>query len=260
MPRQPSRRVPRLMDLRIASLPAEMPVFPLAGALLLPGGKLPLNIFEPRYLAMVEDALAGDRLFGMIQPNDPPADDAEDGEQDDADDEDAEGDPDKPAVARRSVTEQVPPPPLFGVGCVGRIVSFAERQDGTCSVTLTGLARFRMQTELMATRGYRRLLVGYDGFERDLEQVGDIDFDREALLASLRRYFVHRGFEARWEAVEQMDDETLLTTLSMICPLPPAEKQALLEAPTFADRARTLQALLEMAGHETEDGGTSHAV
>ena len=258
MPRQPFRRVPRLMDLRVGGLPPELPVFPLAGALLLPGGKLPLNIFEPRYLSLVEDALAGDRLFGMIQPNDHPADDGDDEEHDDADEGDRDLDA-PPIAARRGMTDDVPPS-LFGVGCVGRIVSFAERQDGTCSITLTGLARFRMQTELAATRGYRRLLVNYGGFERDLEQVGDIDFDREALLASLRRYFVHRGFEARWEAVEQMDDETLLTTLSMICPLPPAEKQALLEAPTFADRARTLQALLEMAGHESEDGGTSHAV
>ena len=258
MTRQTSRRVPRLMDLRIGGLPSELPVFPLAGALLLPGGKLPLNVFEPRYLAMIEDALAGDRLFGMIQPNDHSVDEADEDEHDDADDQDH--DLDAPSItARRGLAEDVPPP-LFGVGCVGRIVSFAERQDGTCSITLTGLARFRMQTELSGTRGYRRLLVGYGGFERDLEQVGDIEFDREALLASRRRYFIHRGFEARWEAVKQMDDETLLTTLSMICPLPPAEKQALLEAPTFADRARTLQALLEMAGHETEDGGTSHAV
>ncbi|WP_419728329.1 LON peptidase substrate-binding domain-containing protein [Lichenicola sp.] len=258
MTRQTARRVPRLMDLRIGGLPSELPVFPLAGALLLPGGKLPLNIFEPRYLGLIEDALAGDRLFGMIQPNDHPADAEDEDDQENAEDDDR--DLNAPSIAaRRGMAEDVPPP-LFAVGCVGRIVSFAERQDGTCSVTLTGLARFRMQNELAGTRGYRRLLVGYRGFERDLEQVGDIDFDREALLGSLRRYFAHRGFEARWEAVEQMDDETLLTTLSMICPLPPAEKQALLEAPTLADRARTLQALLEMAGHETEDGGTSHAV
>jgi Lon protease-like protein len=150
--------------------------------------------------------------------------------------------------------------PLFGVGCVGRLSSFAERQDGTCSISLTGLARFRVRHEIEGLHGYRRLAVNYDGFEKDLDQVGEIDFDREGLLESLRRYFTHRGFDARWEAIEQMDDETLLTTLSMICPLPPAEKQALLEAPTLADRARTLQALLEMAGHETEDGGKSHAV
>jgi len=242
MIRQLPRRVPRLLDVRVADLPAELPVFPLAGALLLPGGKLPLNVFEPRYLALIEDVLAGDRLFGMIQPSvSVPESDAEAA--------------DKPHPAADEA-----PPALFAVGCVGRLSSFAERQDGTCSISLTGLARFRVRHELEGLHGYRRLAVGYAGFEKDLDQVGEIDFDREGLLESLRRYFTHRGFDARWEAIEQMDDETLLTTLSMICPLPPTEKQALLEAPTLADRASTLQALLEMAGHETEDGGKSHAV
>ena len=110
-------------------------------------------------------------------------------------------------------------------------------------------------------RGYRRLSVSYFGYGHDLEEVEAIDFDREALVATLRRYFAHRGFQARWEAIEQMDDETLLTTLGMICPFPPAEKQALLEARTLADRARTLQALLEMAEHEMDPGGgRSHAI
>ncbi|NPD67610.1 peptidase [Lichenicola cladoniae] len=242
MTRQLPRRVPRLLDLRVAGLPFELPVFPIAGALLLPGGKLPLNVFEPRYLALIEDVLSGDRLFGMIQPSVSMAEpDPETADEPDTGSDDAST-------------------PLFGVGCVGRLSSFAERQDGTCSISLTGLARFRVRHEIEGLHGYRRLAVNYEGFEKDLDQVGEIDFDREGLLESLRRYFTHRGFDARWEAIEQMDDETLLTTLSMICPLPPAEKQALLEAPTLADRARTLQALLEMAGHETEDGGKSHAV
>lgn len=242
MIRQLPRRVPRLLDVRVAGLPAELPVFPIAGALLLPGGKLPLNVFEPRYLALIDDVLAGDRLFGMIQPSVSMSKS------------DAEAADEPHAVADEAST------PLFAVGCVGRLSSFAERQDGTCSISLTGLARFRVLHELEGLHGYRRLAVGYDGFEKDLDVVGEIDFDREGLLESLRRYFTHRGFDARWEAIEQMDDETLLTTLSMICPLPPAEKQALLEAPTLADRASTLQALLEMAGHESEDGGKSHAV
>ncbi len=224
------RRVPRLRDVGAGSLPTELAVFPLGGALLLPRGRLPLNIFE--------DALAGDRLIGMIQPSETVL------EQEDEADADADVMPDTAL-----------PPALFAVGCVGRLMSFNEREDGTCSIALAGLARFRVRHEAREIRGYRRLSVSYDDFLHDLDEPGEIAFDREALIDTLRRFFSHRGFEARWEAIEQMDDETLLTTLSMICPFPPAEKQALLEAPTLAERARTLQALLEMAGHETDAGG-----
>ncbi len=230
-----TRRVPRLHDLRVGALPGRLPVFPLAGALLLPRGRLPLNIFEPRYLALVEDVLAADRLFGMIQPSDAPDDADPDAPDDDA------------------------PPALFRVGCVGRLSSFSERDDGTCSISLTGIARFRVLAELDGPHPYRLLSVSYDGFGRDTDEPGEVPFNRDALLDTLRRYFAHRGFEARWEAIEQMDDDTLLTTLSMICPFPPAEKQALLEAPTLSERARTLQALLEMAGHETDEDGRSHS-
>lgn len=241
------RRIPRIRDLKVASLPAEIPVFPLSGAMLLPRGKLPLNIFEPRYVALVEDALAGNRLLGMIQPVR--------GEEEHDDDPE-----DETAAARRRRAPESGTGPLYGVGCLGRIISFAEREDGTASITLLGLARFRVQHELEPARAYRRLTVGYDDFRNDLDEPGEIAFDREELLESLRRFFTHRGFDARWEAIEQMDDETLITTISMICPFPPAEKQALLEAPGLAERALTLQALLEMAGHETDGGGPSHAV
>ena len=231
------RRVPALRDLRVGALPSRLPVFPLAGALLLPRGRLPLNIFEPRYLALIEDVLAGDRLFGMIQPSD-----GQDDPDPNAPDDDA-------------------PPALFRIGCVGRLSSFSEREDGTCSISLTGIARFRVLAELDGPHPYRLLSVSYDGFRRDMDEPGEVPFDRDALLDTLRRYFAHRGFEARWEAIEQMDDDTLLTTLSMICPFPPAEKQALLEAPTLSERAGTLQALLEMAGHETDEGdGRPHSV
>ena len=182
--------------------------------------------------------MAGDRLFGMIQPSEGPAEETGSGA---GADDDASGDDE--------------PPGLFAVGCIGRIMSFNEREDGTCSIALAGIARFRVGRELDGLRGYRRLSVSYFGYAQDLEDVEAIDFDREALVGVLRRYFAHRGFEARWEAIEQMDDETLLTTLGMICPFPPAEKQALLEARTLADRARTLQALLEMAEHEVDPGG-----
>jgi Lon protease-like protein len=237
------RRVPRLRDLRVTSLPHRLPVFPLAGALLLPRGRLPLNVFEPRYLALVEDVLAGDRLFGMIQPSQGPDEtDETENEASLLDDDDT-------------------PPALFRVGCVGRLTSFTEREDGTCSITLTGLSRFRMLAELDGPHPYRLLSVSYDDFRHDLDEPDAFEFDREALLAALRRYFVHRGFEARWDAVEQMDDDTLLTTLSMICPFPVPEKQALLEAPTLSDRAQTLRTLLEMAGHENDEGGgRSHSV
>ena len=220
------RRVPRLRDLRLSALPRDLPVFPLPGAVLLPSGKLPLNIFEPRYQCLLEDALAGDRLIGMIQPLD-----------------EAEG----------------ADPSLFAVGCVGRITSFSEREDGTASITLTGLARFRTLEETTRDTPYRVLSVSYDGFEGDMERPDEVAFDRAALIGALRRYFHHRGFEARWDAIDQMDDETLLVTLGMICPFPPAEKQALLEAPTLAERAHTLRALLEMAGHEDDESGQHSA-
>lgn len=226
------RRVPRLRDLRISALPRELPVFPLSGALLLPAGKLPLNLFEPRYLAMLDDALAGDRLIGMIQPTEAAADHAAS----------ADGQP-----------------PLFGVGCVGRITSFSEREDGSSAITLSGLARFRSVQETTRDTSYRTLSVSYEGFAHDMERVDEVQFDRAALVGALRRYFHHRGFEARWDAIDQMDDEILLVTIGMICPFPPAEKQALLEAPTLPERARTLRTLLEMAGHESEEDGQHSA-
>jgi len=228
------RTVPHIRDLQVGSLPTALPVFPLPGALLLPRGKLPLNIFEPRYLALVEDALAANRMFGMIQPS---------------------------AIAseRDEALMSGDPVPLYRVGCVGRLVSFNEREDGTFAITLLGLARFHVRGELEAESEYRILSVGYAGFEADLDDPGPVAFDRDALLETLRRFFAHRGFQARWEALQQMDDEALITTISMVCPLPPAEKQALLEAPTLGERARILLALLEMAGHEDEDGGPPHA-
>ncbi|MBE7211006.1 MAG: LON peptidase substrate-binding domain-containing protein [Gluconacetobacter diazotrophicus] len=228
------RRVPPPRALRLPHLPTLLPVFPLGGALLLPRGGLPLNVFEPRYQCLVEDALRGDRLFGMIQPSD--------GHEE--------------TGPRAAPISRDLPPALFGVGCVGRLTSFAERADGTCSIGLTGVARFRVLREQDAVTPYRQLHVSYDEFADDLVEPDSIAFDRPGLLQALRRFFAARGFQGRWDAIEQMDDDTLLVTLSMICPFPPTEKQALLEAPTLSDRARTLRALLEMAGHESpEDDG-----
>jgi Lon protease-like protein len=203
-------------------LPTEFPVFPLAGALLLPRGRLPLNIFERRYLAMVEDSLGAGRLFGLIQP-----------------------DPHRP--------ESESGPGLYRVGCLGRLSSFSETDDGRYLITLTGLIRFAVAGELAMGRGYRRVRAVFSSYLTDLEITsGPVDIEREPLLAALRGYFVRRNFEANWDAVRRMPDDALVTTLSMICPFEPAEKQALLEAATDADRAATLLALLQMGAAETD--------
>lgn len=202
---------PRLQD-----LPAEIAVFPLPGALLLPWGRLPLNIFEPRYLAMTEDSLATGRMFGMIQP-DPAA-------------------PPGPTG-----------PGLYRIGCLGRLSSFAETEDGRFLITLTGLIRFRVAEELPMRRGYRRVRAEYAPFAADLDPArpGGV-IDRAALLAALRPWFRRRGIEANWEAIEQTEDRLLVTTLAMVCPFEPREKQALLEAGSDAERAAMLIALMEM--------------
>ncbi|WP_428376795.1 LON peptidase substrate-binding domain-containing protein [Lichenicoccus sp.] len=243
------RRLPRLNEIGLADLDGELAVFPLAGALLLPRGRLPLNIFEPRYVAMVDDALRERRLIGMIQPQGVKYDTDDDDDDDPAtaSDAGAGGGLERPAA-------------LYRVGCVGRLTSFAEREDGTFSISLLGIARFRVWQEVDVRNGYRQVRPDFRLFAADLVEPGAFEFDRTQLLQSLRQYFTLRGFEARWEAIEQMDDETLITTLSMICPFPPPEKQALLEAVTLAERAGTLQALLQMAGHETDRGHKPHAV
>lgn len=204
---------------RPEDLPETFPVFPLTGALLLPHGRLPLNIFEPRYLALTEDALAAGRLFGMIQP-----------------------DPQGPALATG--------PALYRIGCLGRVSSFSETEDGRFLVTLTGIIRFAVTGEPPLHHGYRRVRADFTRFAADIDPDAAMGgCDRPALLTSLRAYFAHRGIEANWEAIDSMADDILVTTLCMACPFEPAEKQALLEAPTPQDRAATLAALLEMDIH-----------
>ncbi len=206
---------------RPQDLPESFPVFPLAGALLLPQGRLPLNIFEPRYLAMVEDALAAGRVFGMIQPD---------------------------QTREAGATG----PALFGVGCLGRLVAFSETEDGRYVITLAGLSRFRTAAESDMRRGYRRVRADFAEFLDDLTAPATALADRPALLTALRAYFTHRGFNANWEAINKMADHELVTTLSMVCPFEPVEKQALLEARTEADRAATLLALLRIDLHDTQ--------
>jgi Lon protease-like protein len=202
---------------RPEDLPAEFPVFPLPGALLLPRGKLPLNIFEPRYKAMVEDALGLGRMFGMIQP-DPTA---------------AEG-PTGPS--------------LFRVGCVGRLSEFSETGDGRYLINLTGVIRFAVASEIDMRHGYRRVIGDYTPYlgDLDLSATASEPIERDALLAALRGFFTHRNIDANWDAIRRLPDEALVLTLSMVCPFEPAEKQALLEASTEADRASILLALLRM--------------
>jgi Lon protease-like protein len=201
---------------RVEDLPGEFPVFPLPGALLLPRGKLPLNIFEPRYLAMTEDALGQGRMFGMIQPD-------------------------------STLPETDIGPALFRVGCLGRLASFSETDDGRYLITLTGVIRFLAAAEVEMRRGYRRVRADYAAYLADLDLAErPVGVGRDAVLTALRGYFTHRGFEANWDAIRRLPDDMLVITLSMVCPFEPAEKQALLETPGDAERAATLLALLQM--------------
>lgn len=199
--------------MKISDLPRVLPVFPLTGAIILPRGQLPLNIFEPRYLNMIDDAMAGDRMIGMIQPSGGP----------------------------RTL------PSLSGVGCAGRITSFVETSDGRYLITLTGICRFRPATELPASGPYRQVQADYLSFSEDLAGPdGEEALDRQAFLAALRAYLEARSLEVDWETARNAPPEALINSLAMALPLDPAEKQALLEAGDLAARARTLEALLRI--------------
>jgi Lon protease-like protein len=205
----------------------EIPVFPLPGAMLLPHGRMPLNIFEARYIALVEHALGAGRMFGMIQP-----------------------DSLKPPDTRG--------PAVFTVGCLGRITSFTETEDGRIVLSLLGVLRFAVAEELQPHRGYRRMRVDFTPYVDDLALPSpDIGLPRKPLLAALRGYFDRQGLTADWETIGEMDDPTLLTALCMMCPFAPSEKQALLEAESPAQRVEILQALLEFGIHAQDtEGGT----
>ena len=206
-------------------LPDLIPVFPLPGALLLPRGQMPLNIFEPRYRAMVDDTLtAGWRLIGMIQP-----------------------DPAHPGLEDR--------PNLFKVGCVGRITQLAESGDGRYLIELTGVARFRVEQELPVKTDYRQCRVSYAPFADDfIARKGEADVDREAVLTALRAFMKANDLKADWEGIDQAPNEALVNALSMMSPYGPPEKQALLEAPDLKTRAELLVAIteIELAKKNTE--------
>ena len=205
-------------------LPETLPIFPLSGVLLLPGGKLPLNVFEPRYLAMVFDALAGSRLIGMVQPMQPGG------------------------FAGDGLPTPDGRPPVHRVGCAGRIVSFSETEDGRLLLALSGVCRFETIRELdLAHGGYRRVSSVFSHFRPDLDHADEkVELDRDRLMAALTAFFRGRNLSTDWEAVKKAADANLVTSLSMILPFGPAEKQALLEAVDTTARANLLMALLEM--------------
>ena len=207
---------------KAADLPQVIPVFPLPGAILLPRGQLPLNIFEPRYLNMVDDAMAGDRIIGMLQPRGGPQ--------------------------RR--------PGLSPIGCAGRITSFAETSDGRYLITLTGCARFRLSGEIPTQTPYRQIRADFTPFEADLSAppVDDVGLDREGLLDALRAYLETRGLDIDWDTAETAPPEALINSLSMALPFEPPEKQALLEAPLLTDRSEVLTALLTIDAAVDGDG------
>jgi len=200
--------------IKVTDLPGTIPVFPLPGALLLPRSRLPLHIFEPRYLQMLDDALKTEgRLIGMVQPNE---------------------------VAGRGGTG------LHAIGCAGRITQFSETEDNRYLITLSGISRFRVMKEVDGFTPYRRCDVVWDGFERDQGKTeDDAAFDREGFLHLLGRYFDARSLSADWETLKDADDELLINSLSMMLDFDPEDKQALLEAPSLSTRRETLVTLIE---------------
>ncbi len=214
--------------LTFADLPDRLPIFPLAGVLLLPHGHLPLNIFEPRYLEMVDDALKSDRLIGMVQP--------------------------KTGCEGTSV---------YQTGCAGRIVNFAEAEGGRYLITLSGICRFRIGQEVGEKRSYRQVVPDWTGFDGDMKpQAKTVTVDRARLNRLLQSYFRQQEMSCDWDKVDIAADTDLLTALEMICPLKPSEKQALLEASDVQHRAELFLAMIEMAvSHpctDREDGGCCH--
>ena len=212
-------------------LPDRVPVFPLSGALLLPSGQMPLNIFEPRYLAMVDAALSGDRIIGMIQPRSECAGD--------------------PAAERGTLG-------LCEVGCLGRIVQFAEAGDGRYLITLAGISRFRVAEELTVMTPFRQCRIAAENFsDLDDPRRGEDEVDRDGLLRTFRAYLAANQLEADWESVERASNAGLVTALSMMSPWGASEKQALLEAADHAARARTLIAITEIALAENDSSSAS---
>ncbi|WP_159714672.1 LON peptidase substrate-binding domain-containing protein [Geminicoccus flavidas] len=210
------------MALSVESLPVHFPVFPLTGALLLPGGNLPLNIFEPRYLAMVRDAMQTHKIIGMVQPR-----------------------PDQ---------EREPTPQIYGIGCAGRITHFEETDDGRFLIALTGVCRFDVVEELDCGTPYRQVRADFNRWMGDLEPVEPSGALRTALLEALRQFLDAHELSAEWSGIEQAPMSGLVTSLAMICPFEPSEKQALLEAPDLNRQTEILTALMQMDARTTPGG------
>ena len=206
---------------QLSDMPEVIPVFPLDGALLLPRADLPLNIFEPRYLNMVDDAMKGERIIGMIQTRG------------------AAGSP----------------PEMMGVGCAGRITSFSETADSRVLITLTGLCRFSVAEELTVDTAYRQVRPNFRDFEVDLvSDLGASEVNRPALMKAFKDYLVANELNADWDEINATSTEVLVNTLSLLAPYPPRDKQALLEAPDLKTRADVLVALTEIALSKTSSG------
>lgn len=214
-----------VFDPAFEDLPGEIPIFPLTGVLLLPGGKLPLNIFEPRYLNMTSAALAGDRMIGMIQPTG-----------------DNEG----------------PQPDVYRTGCAGRLTSFSETEDGRYLVTLSGYIRFDIKQELPLRDGFRTVLPDWEPYREDLAEDDSGSIDRDRMLRALKGYFAANKVDANWDAIKDTPTDRLVNALAMMCPFQPSEKQALLEAATLVDRADVMVALLEMSLAANDDTANLH--
>jgi Lon protease-like protein len=212
---------------RFEDLPEELPIFPLSGALLLPWGRLPLNIFEPRYLNMILDALGAGRIIGMLQP-----------------DYDREG------------KDGGGEPAVYSIGCAGRIASFEETEDGRLLILLKGLCRFSIVSEIEGRKGYRRVKASYDAFKTDLDVPANFEVAREILFARLKPYLEASAMKLSVEVLKGLSDSTLVTSLCMVCPFDPREKQALLEAKTLKARYDALLALLQIAAFEAGGADT----
>ncbi|KAB2941614.1 MAG: LON peptidase substrate-binding domain-containing protein [Hyphomicrobium sp.] len=217
---------------RPADLPPRIPVFPLRGAILLPRATLPLNVFEPRYLEMLDDVMAGDRLIGIIQP----------------------------AISDTAEDEESPRGPvgLRSVGCVGRVTSYQEVDHARRMITLTGVARYDVLDEAVTDLPYRVMSVSYDRYATDLsEGLGEEQVDRTNLLRVLRSYLDANKLEADWAAIQRASSEFLINALCVMCPYGPEEKQALLEAEDLKCRADVLVALAEMELASSGSSGTT---
>lgn len=207
---------------RLKDLPDVIPIFPLPGALLLPRARLPLHIFEPRYLAMIEDCMkTPHRLIGMIQSRDVPGSDER---------------------------------PLHSIGCAGRLTAFSETEDGRYMITLSGISRFRVRQEVKGFSPYRRTEVEWTDFARDQgEEERDPGLRREPFFGLLKRFFTMHQLSTDWDSLSDADDELLINSLAMLCPFEADDKQALLEAPSLQTRRETLVTLMEFRLHGGDD-------